>query len=240
MSPMKPDSSVATLIGDVVHSRSATERAELHAHLAALLQRANTELQPLVPLRITVGDEFQGCFSRLGEALHSTLWLRLHLAPVADLRHGVGWGAVQVLADSPRVEDGPGWWAAREAIEWVKAEAGRAAMRRVRTAYRRADEGGGTEDQADRATGVGTGVDSGAGAGGPDPDAINAALFCRDQMVGSVSPRSVRLLRGMLVGRSQVELAEDEAISASAVSQRVRNDGLGVIVAADELLRRVG
>jgi hypothetical protein len=237
---MKPDSSVATLIGDVVHSRSATERAELHAHLAALLQRANTELQPLVPLRITVGDEFQGCFSRLGEALHSTLWLRLHLAPVADLRHGVGWGAVQVLADSPRVEDGPGWWAAREAIEWVKAEAGRAAMRRVRTAYRRADEGGGTEDQADRATGVGTGVDSGAGAGGPDPDAINAALFCRDQMVGSVSPRSVRLLRGMLVGRSQVELAEDEAISASAVSQRVRNDGLGVIVAADELLRRVG
>jgi hypothetical protein len=237
---MKPDSSVATLIGDVVHSRSATERAELHAHLAALLQRANTELQPRVPLRITVGDEFQGCFSRLGEALHSTLWLRLHLAPVADLRHGVGWGAVQVLADSPRVEDGPGWWAAREAIEWVKAEAGRAAMRRVRTAYRRADEGGGTEDQADRATGVGTGVDSGAGAGGPDPDAINAALFCRDQMVGSVSPRSVRLLRGMLVGRSQVELAEDEAISASAVSQRVRNDGLGVIVAADELLRRVG
>ena len=240
MRPVKPDSSVATLISDVVHSRSATERAELHAHLAALLQRANTELQPLVPLRITVGDEFQGCFSRLGEALHSTLWLRLHLAPVADLRHGVGWGAVQVLADSPRVEDGPGWWAAREAIEWVKAEAGRAAMRRVRTAYRRADEGGGTEDQADRATGVGTGVDSGAGAGGPDPDAINAALFCRDQMVGSVSPRSVRLLRGMLVGRSQVELAEDEAISASAVSQRVRNDGLGVIVAADELLRRVG
>jgi len=246
MGPMKPDPSVATLIGDVVHSRSATERAELHAHLAALLQRANAELQPLVPLRITVGDEFQGCFSGLGEALHSTLWLRLHLAPVADLRHGVGWGAVQVLADSPRVEDGPGWWAAREAIEWVKAEAGRAAMRRVRTAYRRADEGGGTGDQAGRGAGVGTGagggtgVESGAGAGGPDPDAINAALFCRDQMVGSVSPRSVRLLRGMLVGRSQVELAEDEAISASAVSQRVRNDGLGVIVAADELLRRVG
>jgi len=240
MCPIKPGPSVATLIGDVVHSRSATERAELHAHLAALLQQANAELQPLVPLRITVGDEFQGCFSRLGEALHSTLWLRLHLAPVADLRHGVGWGAVQVLADSPRVEDGPGWWAAREAIEWVKAEAGRAAMRRVRTAYRRADEGGGTEDQAGRGAGAGTGVGSGVGAGGPDPDAINAALFCRDQMVGSVSPRSVRLLRGMLVGRNQVELAEDEAISASAVSQRVRNDGLGVIVAADELLRRVG
>jgi hypothetical protein len=236
---MKTEPSVATLIGDVVQSRSVPERAELHATLAALLRRANAELQPLVPLRITVGDEFQGCFSRLGEALHATLWLRLHLAPVADLRHGVGWGVVEVLADSPRVEDGPGWWAAREAIEWVKAEAGRATMRRVRTAYRRAEEIGGTEDQAGLGTGAGTGAGSGTGAGGPDPDPINAALFCRDQMVGSVSHRSVRLLRGTLAGRSQVELAEDEAISASAVSQRVRNDGLGVIVAANELLRRI-
>jgi hypothetical protein len=210
------------------------QRAALHARLADLLDRANADLRPLVPLRITVGDEFQGCFTSLGEALHATLWLRLHLAPVADLRQGVGWGSVQVLAQSPRVEDGPGWWAAREAIEWVKAEAGRAALRGVRTAYRRAQEEG-VEDR----TGSKTVSRPGSGTGGPDPDPINAALFCRDQMVGSVSPRSVRLLRGMLAGRSQVQLAEEEAISASAVSQRVRSDGLGVIVAADELLRRV-
>jgi DNA-binding CsgD family transcriptional regulator len=57
-------------------------------------------------------------------------------------------------------------------------------------------------------------------------------------MIGSVSKRSLRLLRGTLAGRTQAELAVDEGISPSAVSQRVRNDGLAVIVAADELLRR--
>ena len=49
----------------------------------------------------------------------------------------------------------------------------------------------------------------------------------------------MRLLRGTVDGRRQAELAEDEGISASAVSQRVRNDGLAVIVAADELMKGV-
>jgi hypothetical protein len=216
MAGMKPGSSVAAVIGDVVRSRSAADRSALHARLTRVLEHANRVLQPLVALRITVGDEFQGCFATVGEALHATLWLRLHLAPEADLRHGVGWGSVAVLADSPRVEDGPGWWVARDAIEAVKREATRTSSRHLRTAYRRVE-----------------------GTPGPDPDPVNAALMCRDQMIGSVSERSLRLLRGTLDGRTQSELAEEEGISASAVSQRVRNDGLAVIVAADELLRRV-
>ena len=96
-----------------------------------------------------------------------------------------------MLADSPRIEDGPGWWAARAAIESVKLEAVRPATRQLRTAYRLADE---TE--------------------GPDAAAVNAALMCRDQMIGSVSERSLRLLRGTLAGRTQAELAADEEISA--------------------------
>lgn len=222
------------MIGDVVRSRTSPDRSALHAGLVALLEEANASLDPVVPLRITVGDEFQGCFASVGEALHATLWVGLHFAAPSsqsqaeaqaqtqspdqrrELRHGIGWGGVAVLADDPRVEDGPGWWAAREAIESVKQGAGRAGSRHLRTAYRRADE-----------------------SDGPDPDPVNAALMCRDQMVGSVSERSLRLLRGTLAGRTQAELAEDEAISASAVSQRVRNDGLAVIVAADKLLRRL-
>ncbi len=207
---------MATLIGDVVRSRAAADRPALHTGLAELLETANDELTPVVPLRITVGDEYQGCFESVGEALHAALWLRLQLAPQAELRHGVGWGSVAVLAASPRIEDGPGWWAAREAIESVKLEAIRPATRRMRTAYRIADD-----------------------TDGPDPAAINAALMCRDQMVGSVSQRSLRLLRGTIAGRTQTELAEDEGISASAVSQRVRHDGLAVIAATDELMRIV-
>jgi transcriptional regulator with XRE-family HTH domain len=63
--------------------------------------------------------------------------------------------------------------------------------------------------------------------------------MCRDQLIGSVSERSLRLLRGVLDGASQADLAEAEGISASAVSQRMRKDGLAVVVAADQLLRGV-
>ena len=117
MSAMKRSSSVATLIGDVVQSRTSPNRPALHTALVALLDEANAVLAPAVPLRITVGDEYQGCFAGVGEAVHATLWLRLHLMPHAGLRHGIGWGKVAVLAENPRVEDGPGWWAARDAIE---------------------------------------------------------------------------------------------------------------------------
>lgn len=215
MGDLKESTVLATLIGDIVGSRTASDRAALHEQLAGTLAEANSRLRPVVPLRITVADEFQGCFATVGEAVHASLWLRLRLAP-AQLRHGVGWGAVAVLADEPRVEDGPGWWVARAAIEAVKADAKHAGTRLLRTAYRRAED-----------------VD------GPDPGAVNAALICRDQMIGSVSERSLRLLRGILDGTSQAELAEAEGISASAVSQRMRNDGLAVIVAADELLSGV-
>lgn len=215
MNEVKAPTPMAALIGDVVRSRAAADRSGLHGQLTDVLRVANEVLRPAVPLRITVGDEFQGCYATVGEALHASLWLRLHLAPT-QVRHGIGWGAVAVLADQPRVEDGPGWWAARDAIDAVKTEAARAATRLLRTAYRRAEQ-----------------------TDGPDPGPVNAALMCRDHMMGSVSERSTRLLRGTVDGRSQAELAADEGISASAVSQRMRNDGLAVILAADELLRGV-
>jgi hypothetical protein len=215
MTEVKAGAPVATLLGDLVGSRTSLDRSSLHAAFRDLVSDANATLDPLVPLRIQLGDEFQGCFATVGEAVHATLWLGLRLAPVAGLRHGIGWGSVTVLEEDPRVEDGPGWWAARAAIEEVKALADKPATRHLRTAYRRAP-----------------------GSEGPDPDPLNAALMCRDQMVGSVSERSLRLLRGTVDGRTQAELADDEGITASAVSQRVRRDGLAVIVTADELLRR--
>jgi hypothetical protein len=53
---MDPSSTtpVATLIGDVVASRAATDRSGLHERLTGLLVEANERLAPIVPLRITV------------------------------------------------------------------------------------------------------------------------------------------------------------------------------------------
>jgi len=207
---------LATLIGDVVGSRTSSDRAELHGRLTKVVDSANTALTPTTPLRITVGDEFQGSFATVGAAIHASLWLRLELLPDADLRHGLGWGEVGVLDEQPRVEDGPGWWAARAAIEDVRAQSMRPGLRAMRTRYQRADR-----------------------QPGPDPAAVNAALIGRDQLLGAGDARTFRLLRGMVAGRSQRDLAGEEGISASAISQRVRHDGLAAVLAADALLQEV-
>ena len=141
--------------------------------------------------------------------------VRVDLLPEVDVRIGVGRGEVTVLDAERGLQDGPGWWSAREAVEAAEAAAERAATRWSRTAYRSAD---------------------------PDPaqDAVNAALRCRDHLVGSLSERSVRLLRGLMEPQAtQLELAEREGISASAVSQRVRADGIGAVLAAQALLREL-
>ena len=213
MSDMKVESSV-TVIGDLVGSRRSEDRAAMHERFARAVADVNRAYAPPVPLRIGVGDEFQGIFASLGDAIAATLRLRMALLPRDDVRQGIGSGRVVVLAEEPRVEDGPGWWAARSAIEEVEGYERKAALRAVRTAYVAAET-----DQ------------------GPAPALVNAALMTRDQVVSGLSERSMSVLRGLLRGRQQQEIAADLGISPSAVSQRIRAGGIGVVLATDEMLR---
>jgi len=200
---------MAAVIGDVIASRTFADRVGLHERLAGVLERVNTRLAPATPLRFTVGDEFQGAFTTIEEALRATLRLRVGLLSTgADLRHGIGWGEVSTLQDVPRVEDGPGWWAAREAIEAVHEAETHPSTRWARTAMR------------------------GAGAG-PLPSAL---LLLRDRSVTALDERGVVILLGLLDGLTQRQIAEDLGITASAVSQRVRADGLDALVASDQAL----
>ena len=196
----------ATLIGDLVGSRAAADRGADHRRLTETLAEVNNTHASLSPLRVTAGDEFQGRYATVGGALAAALEVSTRLRPDIDVRHGIGWGAVTVLDPSGSIEDGPGWWAARAAIEQAEAASRRAATRRARTAYARAD-----------------------GEDGPDPVAVNAALLGLDELLGSLSARSWSVLRGLLGGSTQQEVAEHLGVSASAVSQRVRHDGLGVV-----------
>lgn len=195
---------VVALLGDVVGSRSAPDRVALNETVAAAIEEVNDSLAPSTPLRITVGDEYQGAFATLGAALRATLRIRLAIHPY-DVRHGLARGEVSVLSETPRVEDGPAWWGARAAIEAAEESARRAASRTVRTVV----EG--------------------------EPS-VNAALVLRDELLARVDDRDVSVLTGMIAGMSQDRIAAQLGISASAVSQRVRRDGLGALLRADDLL----
>lgn len=199
---------VVTLIGDVVSSRSAPDRQELHALLQETLTAVTAATDPIHPLRITVGDEFQGAWERRGPALHAAFLLRLSLLPRVETRYGLGRGEVASLEQDGTVQDGPGWWRAREAITAAKgAEADvRSDGLVVRTRWQEE---------------------------GPTGPALDAAVRHRDLLLAGLDDRSLRLLRGLLLQRTQRALAEEEGISPTAVSRRVHRDGLEQLVAID-------
>ena len=141
--------------------------------------------------------------------------MRLAVAPAIDIRFGIGWGAVMMLDADAGIQDGPGWWAAREAIEWTAAAQRQPGLALVRTSFR-------AESDTRQ-----------------DVDALNAALMCRDHLIGSLDDRSLRILKGLLSNHTKKDIAAAEAISASAVSQRAGRDGLDLIVAASLYLRGV-
>ena len=84
-----------------------------------------------------------------------------------------GWGEVTVLDEQTRIQDGPAWWAAREAIEQTATMQRQPGLALVRTTSRSR----GNRD---------------------DLDAINAALMCRDHLLGSLDDRSLRILQGLM------------------------------------------
>ncbi|MBC7296067.1 MAG: hypothetical protein H5T79_06965, partial [Dietzia sp.] len=95
---------VATVIGDLVGSRDKPDRAQVHEAFSDTIERINGEWQPATPLRITVGDEFQGAFETVGNAVQAAFRVRIALAPLIDVRHGIAWGETKVLREDPRVE----------------------------------------------------------------------------------------------------------------------------------------
>ena len=212
MGRVKVEASRATVIGDVVGSRQATDRAGLHHRISAAL--GDVAAAALDPPAFTVGDEFQGSYHTVGDAIDAALRVRLATAPGVDVRFGIGWGAVTVLDEQARIQDGPGWWAAREAIEATASAQRQPGLALVRTMFR--TEGGRT-----------------------DIEAINAALMCRDHLLGSLDDRSLRILKGLMNNQPKKDIAEAEGISPSAVSQRAGRDGLDLIVLASAHLRSI-
>jgi hypothetical protein len=180
-----------TLIGDLIGSRDVPDRSALQRTIGEVLERVNGAIDTVQSLEPTVGDEIQGGFRTIGDATLATLLIRLELLPEIDMRFGLGYGDVTVHDGDrrPLLQDGPGWWTAREAIDRLKGKRG--------TLYAGPD----------------------AAAGTPDPAYVNAFLLTRDALVATLNDRQHRMLLLALQGRSQRAIAEAEGITESAVSQ---------------------
>ncbi|MFT3875750.1 MAG: SatD family protein [Propioniciclava sp.] len=206
---MNHDASTSVaLLGDLVDSRASSDRVALHARLSDALTLANRRHHPLDALRVTVGDEFQGVFGTLGDALAASYTVRLALGD--DVRFGIGRGAVSVIDTTGNVQDGSAWWSARAAIDDVKKRA-RGSHRALRT-------------------GLGT-----AEGMPPAPPTLVAAVELADAMLTGLDAESRAILTLLLHGRPQAQAAEQIGVSRSAVSQRVARNGLAIL--ADSLLR---
>lgn len=208
-----PGRAPVVLIGDVVGSRAAPDRRALHEAVVDTLARVEASSSPGTRLAVTVGDEFQGVFMSLGEALVAAFAIRVLLRPAVDTRIGLGRGRIAELDPASGVSDGPGWWAARDALEAVEASAVGSARRARRCAYRSADP----DERA---------------------PAVNAALQCQDLLVQSMSQGTHEVLKGLVTMRetTQQRVAEALGLTPSALSQHVVRHGLRVLLdSVDEL-----
>ena len=212
------DEARCVVTADIVGSRELLDRAWAQARIDEAVARAEAE-HPVAerPFTPTVGDELQAVYPSLEAALAGVLLLRLLLPDGVDCRFGIGVGTVGTVPSAAgEIAEGPGWWAARAAIDTLHAKQTRA-MPNVRT-WIAAAEG---EDAATTRL-VRT---------------ANAYVWSRDELVTAMSERTRRLVYGRCLGRTQRDLAAAEGITQPAVSQALSSAGAAAVVAGFAELR---
>lgn len=204
------DTVPTALIADVVGSRAGGERAEVQRSVEQLLLRVSDVVAPVQPFIATVGDEFQAVYSSRNSALRATLYASLLAEDTADLRFGLGEGGVSDIPSgmSERIQDGPGWWRAREAVEG--AEERQRKFPFLRTWFVGAEESSGV--------------------------ITNAYLISRDRLLSQLSVSARNYARGIVEGRSQKEIARAYGVSQPAVSKLLRESGAHVVLEGFKML----
>lgn len=213
------------LIGDIVRSKHHEDRAALQDRLVAALDSVNRLVPALQPLGATIGDEFQAVYRSIPQAVRASLLVRLRMLPDTDTRYGLGLGSLTVFDAErhPVSQDGPAWWAARQAIEHVERLATRRGRARGSRAWFVVHE-------------TALGDVGGVVEGGDLQALVNALLVCRDELASRRISTNSRLLDGLLNGATQQELAAQEGTTQSAVSQRLAAAGGSALRHSDGLL----
>ena len=205
----------ATVVGDVIDSRSVENQQRLLSDLGGVLAAVNSEVASSQPLQVTIGDEFQGAYETIEAALRATLLVLLHAKAFKEVRLGIGWGSISVSEREvlPLRQSGPGWWNARQAIDELKRDEKRNKLpKTVRTRFM-------SENDAQMAL-------------------VNALLVSRDHIVFGMDPTDARIALLLHKGKSQIEISRAIETSQSNVSRRANDNGPMTLVWTLQMLER--
>ncbi|TLP79361.1 SatD family protein [Nesterenkonia sphaerica] len=198
------------LIADVIGSREHPDRYEVQRAVEDTLARISKVAPPVQDFHATVGDEFQALYPSRHAALRATLFAGLLPQQGPLLRFGLGQGEVGSVPSrtSERIEDGPGWWRAREAIESVTVQQRRFPFLR-----------------------------SWFISETPEQDVtVNAYLLTRDQLLDGLSVRARDYARSVAQGASQKHVAAEHGVSQPAVSKLLRESGAAALLEGFRML----
>ncbi|MFC0582745.1 SatD family protein [Micrococcoides hystricis] len=196
------------VIADIVQSRKLPDRAATQQAIQEAINAVEKPFAVPAGMKPTVGDEFQAVYASLAQARRILVQLKLSLPEEVELRFGIGVGEISQVSGTA-LQDGPGWYAARAAIEEAESRA-KSAQSWVRSW-------------------VGDAADNSRVAD------LNSSLLLEDFLLSKMKPRERRLTLMALQGQTQIEMARVEKISQSAVSQSLQRSGGAALIAAIQL-----
>ena len=210
MPKIKVFASCVALLGDLVDSRHS-DRPTSHVALLEAIEQTNAKVPQLDPLRVTVGDEIQGVYATMGDALTASFTLRNILHGTTDIRFGFGGGEVRIVDAERGIQDGSGWILAREAINAA-------------------------EESADDTPGIRSAVRDERPEANPLTEAMSQLIDAEIHRLGDGPRASLTALWNGLDNKSSAKLLD---ISPSANSQRVRTNAIRTLVEAMRALARL-
>lgn len=119
------NNSYIAIIGDMKNSKIMNDRNSVQNELRNILSRVNEKYSKDISAKfmITLGDEFQGLLHDGGNVMHIIEEIQREMHPV-EIRFGIGVGPIttDINFEMAIGADGPGYYKARQAIEFLKED----------------------------------------------------------------------------------------------------------------------